>query len=167
RGLLEYIKAKNGNVIVISDIEKTSDKELISSIIPEAKFGLLTDKANPNISNLKSLLSKTQMNYVFLNTTHNGLFINTTNFLLSEFSDFDIQLAVGQDIPSDVSVIRLRILKTLYATTKQVQNSNIAKFNNKYTQTYKKPSNDMAVKGFDTTYDILVRLAQEQSFEQV
>jgi len=167
RGLLDYLKTKNGNVIVVSDIEKTSDKELISSIIPEAKFGLLTDKANPNTANLKSLLSKTQVNYIFLNTTNNGLFINTTNFLLSEFSDYKIQLAVGQEIPNDISLIRLRILKTLYASNKDVQSNKLAYFNKIYSQTFKKPSNEMAIRGFDTTYDILVRLAQEQNFEQV
>lgn len=167
RSLLNYIKTQGGNVVVISDIEKTADKELIASVLPEAKFALLTDKATANTANVKSLLSKSQKNFVVLNTTQNGLFINTTNFLLSEISDYDIQLAVGQNIPNDVAAMRLRILKTLYTSGSEASDHKVTYFNNLYTKTFNKPSNEMAIQGFDTTYDILVRFAQEQNLEQV
>lgn len=163
--LLEYIHSKNGNLVVISDIEKATDKELIAQVSPEAKFAHLTDKTSPDVDNLKSLLDKNKKNFILLNTDRTALFLNLTNILLNETSDYDLQLAIVQEVPKEVAPIRLRLLKTLYVALddqKEVPTS----FHKKYLKENKKRITTEVLKGFDITYDVLLRMTQTEEFEQ-
>jgi LysM repeat protein len=163
--LLEYINSKNGNLIVISDIEKAADKELIAQVSPEAKFAHLTDKTSPDIDNLKALLDKNKKNFILLNTDRTSLFLNLTNILLNEATDYDLQLAVVQEVPKEIAPIRLRLLKTLYIATTD-QNINNTTFHKKYLKETNKQSTQESIRGFDVTYDILLRMTQNEDFEQ-
>lgn len=163
--LLEYINSKNGNLIVISDIEKATDKELIAQVSPEAKFAHLIDKTSPDVDNLKALLDKNKKNFILLNTNRTALFLNLTNILLNEATDYDLQLAVVQEVPKEVAPIRLRLLKTLYIATTD-QNINNTTFHKKYLKENNKQSTQESIRGFDVTYDILLRMTQNEDFEQ-
>lgn len=164
--LLDYIRSKNGNLIVISDIEKTADKEFIAQSTPDAKFAHLTDRTTPDTENLKSLLEKDKKNYILLNTDRTPLFLNLTTILLNEISEYDLQLAVIQEVPKDVAPIRLRLLKTLYVSLTDQNESNTTTFHKKYTKENKKQVTPEVLRGFDVTYDVLLRMTQTEGFEQ-
>lgn len=163
--LLEYIHSKNGNLIVISDIEKATDKELIAQVSPEAKFARLTDKTSPDIDNLKALLDKNKKNFILLNTDRTALFLNLTNILLNEANDYDLQLAIVQEAPKEVAPIRLRLLKTLYVALTDQKEDNTTFHKNYIKENKKQPTNEV-IRGFDITYDILLRMTQDEGFEQ-
>lgn len=163
--LLEYIHSKNGNLIVVSDIEKATDKELIAQVSPEAKFVHLIDKTNPDVDNLKSLLDKNKKNFILLNTSRTALFLNLTNVLLNETSDYDLQLAIVQEAPKDIAPIRLRLLKTLYVALTDQKEDNTS-FHKNYLKENKKQVTPDILRGFDVTYDVLLRMTQTEGFEQ-
>src|SRR5690606_15008439 len=97
------------------------------------------------------------------------LFLNATNMLLNQMADFDIQLVIIEDTPviknQEISVMRLRILKTLYTSLYDEQENKNSLFYRKYFSLNKILPTENAVRGFDVTFDVLLRLTQNTSFE--
>src|SRR5690606_4849872 len=96
-------------------------------------------------------------------------FLNATNMLLNQMADFDIQLVIIEDTPviknQEISLMRLRILKTLYTSLYEEQEDNNSSFYRQYFNLNKSLPTESAVRGFDVTFDVLLRLAQEKSFK--
>src|SRR5690606_25017509 len=167
--MLEYLAAKNGNVILIGDAEKTNNRDLVSQNLPQTRFLSVNDRVNPDAENFKNLLDKNKKNFIILDTESTSLFLNATNMLLNQMADFDIQLVIIEDTPviknQEISLMRLRILKTLYASLYEEQENNNSSFYRQYFNLNKSLPTESAVRGFDVTFDVLLRLAQEKSFK--
>ena len=98
------------------------------------------------------------------------MIIGATNVLLSEFADFQIQIAVLE--PSllsnfeNVSSIRTNILKMIYPSLTSVYNSSkLDKMTQKVTPNESNEGNQNFLLGFDMVYDTLLRLSQNKDFE--
>ena len=168
KNILNYLAGKKGNVIAVSDVGKTANKELISQIIPDVKFLTMNDRATPNENDLKSLLDKGSKNYVILDTDRAPLFLNVTTALLSESTDYNIQLVIIEDTPvienQQVSSMRLRLLNTLYTSLyNQTENKN-SYFHKNYFKQHGVLPNENAIRGFDVTFDVLLRSLQKETF---
>lgn len=166
--ILEFLDRKKANIIAISDLEKVYNKELISQNLPDTKFLQLIDRTTPDSDNFKSLLDKRKRNYIILDTDRTSLFLSTTNMLLQESTDYDIQLVIIEDSPiierQEVSLIRLRLLKTLYSTLyTQPENKN-SSFHKSYFKENKVLPSNHASRGFDITLDVLLRSLQDKTF---
>src|SRR5690554_286296 len=168
--MLDYLQAKNGNVIVIGDVEKTVNRGLITQHLPDAKFLSVNDRTNPEVDNFKNLLDNKNKNYVILDTESTSLFLNATNMMLNQVADYDLQLVIIEDTSviknQEVSLMRLRILKTLYTSLYKEQENRNSSFYKKYFSQNKALPTENAVRGFDVTFDVLLRLAQDKSFEE-
>lgn len=166
--ILDYLAGQKVNVIAISDMEKTANRELISQIIPDTRFLPLNDRATPDEDNFKSLLDKGSKNYVILDTDRSPLFLNVTTMLLRESTDYNIQLVVIEDTPviekQEVSPIRLRLLKTLYTSLYDTAENKNSSFHKSYFRQHGALPNENAVRGFDVTFDVLLRSLQRESF---
>jgi len=168
--MLDYLQAKNGNVIVIGDVEKTVNRGLITQHLPDAKFLSVNDRTNPEVDNFKNLLDNKNKNYVILDTESTSLFLNATNMMLNQVADYDLQLVIIEDTSviknQEVSLMRLRILKTLYTSLYKEQENRNSPFYKKYFSQNKTLPTESAVRGFDVTFDVLLRLAQDKSFNE-
>lgn len=167
---LNYLAQQNGRVIVVSDLGEARNKTLIQNIIPEAKF-LKVDQAGffqPNA--LENALSTTKTNYVVLESEKTIVFLNSTTALMSQLSDYNIQLVMLKSswLPnqSQVSTMRYRVLKLIFPTITDPRNKKgVNNFSDSYSNIFGSEPTRHAQLGFDVTLDVLLRLSQSASFE--
>lgn len=167
--VLDYLKTKNANVIVVNSATRVESRNDILKKFPDAKFVKVSDKNAVDTDDLKTLLVKDKLNYVILDTEKNSMIISSTNVLLSESTDFQIQMVVLE--PSllsnytTISSIRINILKMIYPSYLSVdmaaKSSEIIKKTNK--NAFEEDKNFLI--GFDVTFDSLLRILQSKSFE--
>ncbi len=168
--MFDYMISKNGNIIIVSDPKKVSNRDFITKKYPTAQFVTFTEKGVLDLENLKSLLVNDKMNYVVLDTEKTGMILGTTNKLLNELSNFQIQLVIIEPNETldfeEISMKRLTILKMLYPSLTRENNTPEATiFENKYKAINKVFPSQYAVRGFDVTLDTMLRLSQGKTFE--
>lgn len=167
--MLDYMLSKNGNVIVVSDPKRVYNRDFITKNYPSIKFAVLLDNGALDVINLKSMLKKDMTNFVVLESERTGLILATTNLLLNELANFKIQLAIIEANETlefeEVSLKRLMILKLLYPSmTRENSTAEAAIFQKKYKEQNKVFPSVFATRGFDLTFDTLVRITQNSSF---
>lgn len=168
--VLDFMVSKQGNIIVVNDPKKVSNKEFITKNYPSAKFVNITEIGALDVENLKSLLVKGKTNYVILDTEKTGMILGATTALMSELSNFQIQLAIIEANETldfeEISLKRLTILKMIYPSLTRENNSPEALvFENSYKKQNKIFPSQFAVRGFDITFDTMLRLSQNKTFE--
>lgn len=164
--MLNYLKSKNANIIVVNSTNRVDSKNSISEIFPDAKFVKVSDRNVVDADGLRPMLVKDKLNYVILDTDKSGMIISSTNVLLNESTEYQIQIVVLE--PSllsnyeTVSSIRINILKLMYPSYSSLeQSSKLDKINNKNSI---QGSHNFLL-GFDLTFDTLLRLSQNKGFE--
>lgn len=168
--MFDFMMSKNGNIIVVSDPKKVTNKDFITTKYPSARFATLLENGALDVVNIKTLFEKDKINYVVLDSERTGMILSTTNVLLNEMANFQIQLVIIE--PNDtldfeeISMKRLTILKMLYPSlTRDNTSLEAGYFENDYKSKNKIFPNQFAVRGFDVTFDTLLRLNQGKSFE--
>ncbi len=167
--MFNFMLAKNGNIIVVSDPKRVYNKDFITKNYPSAKFVTLLDNGALDIVNLKSMFVKGTQNFVVLDSERTGLILGTTNVLLNEMSNFQIQLVIIETNETldfeEISMKRLTILKLLYPSlTRENYSPAATNFEKNYKEINKVFPNQFAVRGFDVTFDTLMRITQNNSF---
>lgn len=168
--IFEYMKSLNANIIVVSDPKKVANKDFVMTNYPQAKFAALLDNGALDVNDLKSLFEKDKKNFVVLDSERTGLILGTTNVLLNEMSNFSIQLVIMEQNDTldfeEISMKRLTILKLLYPSfTRENSTPEGLAFENEYKEKNKVFPNQFAVRGFDVTFDTLMRITQYKSFD--
>ncbi len=168
--MMDYMNAKKGNLIVVSDVARKESKAYISSYAPNAKFIEVNKKRLFDSDELVSQLDDSRINYVIFESEKNSVFLSATNLLLGQLSKYAIQLALLDEtlIPNtdDVSNKRFVILQMLYPSLSPLKTPSLS---SNFVESYKKafgvePSQNVKF-GFDLTFDTLLRISQEKSFE--
>lgn len=168
--VLNYMTAQNGNIIVISDPKKVTTKNWISKQYTTVKFAKYLESGALDVVYLKSLLSKTTHNYVVLDTQKTNLILASTAALTTMLPAYVINLAILEPNETldyeEIPMKRLTDLKLLYPSiTRENSSPEAQQFRNHFKQINKVFPNQYAVRGFDLTFDTLLRLSQEGSFE--
>ena len=168
--VLDYMMAQNGTIIVICDPKKVANKNWISLQYPSVKFAKYLESGALDVAYLKSLLSKSTRNYVVVDTQKTNLLLAATATLTSLLPAYPINLAVLEPNETlDYEEIPLKRLTDLHLIYPSVTHENLSVeahyFRNHYKQINKVFPNQYAVRGFDLTFDTLLRLSQEGSFE--
>jgi hypothetical protein len=167
--MLDYLKSKNGNIIVITDYIDSPEANFIRNYDAQVKFAPLDSKGNLNQDRLKMLFETDRTNFVVLDTDKNSLILSSTNFLLTEANNFSIELALLKERSflksNDISDIRYKVLKLQYPSFKTINANFNDELKSKFAKTYPKEININSVLGFDITIDALLRLFQNKPFE--
>ncbi|HOZ76243.1 MAG TPA: LysM peptidoglycan-binding domain-containing protein [Flavobacterium sp.] len=167
--MFDFMMGKGGNIIVVSDPKRLANKEFIAKKCPSAQFVGLDEKGALDVANLKSLLVKDKNNYVVLDSERTGMILGTTNALLNEVANYQIQLAIIEPNETldfeEISMKRLTILKMIYPSfTRENDTPEALIFQQKYKTANKIFPSQFATRGFDITFDTLLRLAQDKKF---
>lgn len=168
--ILDHLKKQNGQIIVIQEQENNYFKTLITSVFPNAKFITATDNGMINTSDLKKSLSATENNFVIMNNNSIAILLNSTNTLMGEIPAKKIHLVFPENskMPNEelISYNRLKVLKTIYPSS-QPDNTVLKKFIDEFEKQNKQTPSIALIKGFDVTYDTLLRLFQPKSFKEL
>lgn len=168
--VLKYIADKNGNLIVVSDAVSALNEDFILQNFPKARFVKISEKDVLEDEALTNELILNRKNYVLLNTDKNGLILNATTVLLKHSKEYTIQLALLEPKESiqkeGFSEMRFKALNTIYPSYSNRNNINeVNKFKADFKQKYNFEASEEVIKGFDVTFDALIRLFQDKSFE--
>jgi LysM repeat protein len=169
--MFDFMRTKNGNIIAIVDPKKASVKQYILDNQKDVVFAQFNEKGGLNVENLKSILVKDKTNFVIMETEKTNLILSITNTLSSLLPNYDIKLVIlGENDALDyeeISMTRLTKLKMHYPSLTRVNESDEASiFENSFKRKNKILPNQFATRGFDITFDVLLRLAQEKNITE-
>ena len=167
--MFNYFKSKNGNVVAIISSKKTTSKEYISANHPEVKHAAFNDKGALDVALLKTQLVKGQKNFVLMEIEKASTIINITNILKGLQKEYDIQLAVFELYDAlnfeEIPMKNLTDLKLLFPSTTKVAETPEEKiFEKQFKKINNIYPNAAAKKGFDVTFDAMLRICQPEGF---
>ncbi len=167
--MFNYFKEKNGNVVAIISSKKTTSKEYISTNHPEVKHAAFNDKGALDVALLKTQLVKGQKNFVLMEIEKASTILNITNILKGLQKEYDIQLAVFELYDAlnfeEIPMKNLTDLKLLFPSTTKVAETPEEKiFEKQFKKINNIYPNAAAKKGFDVTFDAMLRICQPEGF---
>jgi LysM repeat protein/ABC-type branched-subunit amino acid transport system substrate-binding protein len=169
--IFDFMKAKNAKIIAVIDTKKGSVKQYIQEMQKETKIMGLSAKGTFVADSLKVLFQKDKLNYVVLASESTGMILATTSAMLAAQKEYQVQLVILEPNETldfeEISLTRLTKLKLLYPSlTRPNETVEANQFDVKYKKINKILPNQYAIRGFDITFDTLVRLAQDKTFEE-
>ena len=184
KAMLSYISKRKDtiNTIVITGKEWTKSKGIIMSALPKAKT-IVPDEGNYlYIENIEKQIDTTKHNWVILHSNNPILVSNVVGLLngipkviLDSLGNkignnrlrlFAVKKSRAFDY-NDVSNIHLANLNFTYPSVNKHYNYEmLTPFLVSYKYKYGVMPNKYAIRGFDVTYDILLRLANAEVFEE-
>ncbi|TRX39765.1 LysM peptidoglycan-binding domain-containing protein [Flavobacterium restrictum] len=169
--MFDYMKSKNGNIIAVVDKKKESSRLYLQQNQKEVQLAPLTETGGLNAEGLKQLFVKNQMNYVILETGNTGTIKATMATMLAAMGLYKVQLVIlepNETLDTDeISFPNLVKLKLMYPTMTRENSSVEAQiFEKEYKKKNKVLPSTFANRGFDVTFDTLMRLSQDQTFQE-
>jgi len=169
--VFQFMKTKGGNIIAVVDAKKGSVKQYIQEMQPETKLVGLSAKNSFVADSLRIHLQKDRINYVVLASESTGMILAMTNAMLAAQKEYQMQLVIMEPNETldfeEISLTRLTKLKLLYPSLSRPNETVEAnQFDAKYKKLNKIIPNQYAIRGFDVTFDTLLRLSQEKTFEE-
>lgn len=167
--LFTHFKEKNGNVVAIISTKKTASRDYLTSNFPETKLATFNDKGALDIANLKTQLVKGKPNFVILEIEKAGTILSITNTLKNLQKEYEIQLVVFEVYDAlnfeEIPIKNLTALKMMYpSANKVITTPEEFIFAKEFKKDNNISPNTAAVKGFDITFDTILRICQEEGF---
>lgn len=166
--MIRYLK-KNSlgkNIIIISDAKKVSQRELIQTAIPAAKTVSPRGRGYIQSSDVIAVATEGMENWVVLETENPVLVSSAVNAVASMIGTYRTRLFTLNKNEAyewhEVSSTRLAKLNfTFPSVNKNISEDDRDPFLISYKNKYGVIPNRYAIRGFDVTYDVLLRLASE------
>lgn len=172
QAMFSFLK-ENGrgkNIVIIADAGNWQKKSTLLQIFPNARIVNPKEGSYVNQRELSSALSKTNENWVILESDKINIISNATSYLNSLTDSFDITLFTtlkNNSFESDnVSNVHLSNLNFHFPSVDREYIDTENPFIQKYKKKYGLTPNTYAIRGFDVTYDILLRLASAENLEE-
>lgn len=171
KAMFDYMHSKNGNIIGVIDPKKLAVKQYIQDFQKEVKIVGLSDKSGFVADSIKKYFVKDKLNYVVLASEKTGTIFTTTNAMIAAMKDYQVQLVILEPNETldfeEIDLKRLTKLKMLYPSASKDNDTEKAQ---QFEMAYKKKNrifpNQYAVRGFDLTFDTLLRLSQDKSLQE-
>lgn len=169
--IFDFMKSKGGNIVAVIDSKKGSVKQYIQEMQKETKIVGLNAKGSVVLDSMKVLFQKDRLNYVVLASESTGMILAATSAMLAAQKEYQVQLVILEPNETldfeEISLTRLTKLKLLYPSLSRPNETDEAnQFDAKYKKLNKILPNQYAIRGFDVTFDTLLRLSQDKTFEE-
>jgi len=169
--IFEYMRAKGGNIIAVVDPKKGSIKQYLQDTQKGVRIVGFSEKGTFVADSLKVLFQKGKLNYVVIASESTGMILATTTAMLNAQKEYQVQLVIMEPNETldfeEIALNRLTKLKLLYPSLSRPNETDEAnQFDAKYKKLNKILPNQYAIRGFDVTFDTLLRLAQDKPFEE-
>ena len=169
-GMISFLSenAAGKNIVVITDPGAANTKQQLLHALPQARTIDVGGGSNVSQKVILSSLVKDRPNWVVLESSQIGVLSNVVSYLNSLLGPYKITLLTTQKnkhFESDnVSNYHLGNLRFHYPSVERSYEggSPTSSLIRKYREKYGVTPNTYAVRGFDVTYDILLRLASSR-----
>lgn len=167
--IFDYIKSKQGNCLAIVDKKKVEISKYITDNQKEVSQGFLDTKGVLILDKFKKALFKDRMNFVVLESENTVLINSVLKNMLALLPTYKIQLVILEPNETfntdEVNLESLVKLKLLYPSiTNENKSVGAQIFEKKYKEKNKIAPNNIATRGFDLTFDSLMRLSQDKTY---
>ncbi len=164
-----YLNSKSANIIAIYDTKKPAIKNYIRQKEKQVVEVSVNEKNEFVKDSIAIVLDKNRLNFVILDTDKTGTITKIINFLSVLQNEYDIQLVVLEKNDAldfdEISIAKIAKLKMVYPSlTKDFSTLENTLFEKKFKEKNKIYPNYFAVRGFDLTFDTLMRLAQDKNY---
>jgi len=169
--MFDFMRAKNGNIVAVVDKKKESVISYIKQNQKGVVFAALTETGGLDVANLKSLLLPNRMNYVVMETGNTAMVKTTIKALLDSQKTCQVQLVIlepNSTLDTDeISFDNLVKLKLMYpSVTRESDEPGVLIFDKEYRLKNKINPNTYATRGFDVTFDTMMRLVQGKTYQE-
>lgn len=169
--MFDYMRSKGGNIIAVVDKKKESIRQYIQQNQKGVIFAPVTEAGDFNPAGLKIQFVPNRMNYVVMETANTAMINATIKVLLSSMSAYQVQLVIlepNSTLDTDeVSFESLTKLKLMYpSVTRENESPGALVFEKEYRIKNKINPNTYATRGFDVTFDTMMRLSQGKTYEE-
>ena len=171
RAVFEYMITKGGNIIAVVDKKKESARQFIQQNYSQVQFAALLENGSLSAESLKGLLVKDKINYVVLASENTGMIKWTMSTMMGVMAKYNVQLVImepNETLDTDeISFENLTKLKLMYPSISRENESTEALiFEKEYRKKNKIAPSTFATRGFDVTFDTLLRLSQGKSYQE-
>ena len=169
--MFDYMRAKGGNIIAVVDKKKESVRQYIQTNQKGVQFAAMLPNGELSVESLKSLFVKNKTNYVVMETSNTRLIKWTINTMIGAMANFKVQLVIlepNETLDTDeINFEYLTKLKLMYPSITRENESPEAKiFEKEYRRDNKISPSTYATRGFDLTFDTIMRLSQGDTFQE-
>ena len=169
--VFDFMRAKNGNIIAVVDKKKESARKYIQENHGDVKFAALLDNGSLSAESLKGLFVKDKTNYVVLETANTVMIKWTMATMISAMTNYKVQLVIlepNETLDTDeINFENLTKLNLMYPSIARENDAPEAKtFEKEYRKINKIAPSTFATRGFDVTFDTMMRLSQDKSYQQ-
>lgn len=168
--MFEFMRMSGNNVFGVIDTKKLSTRKYFAENQSDVRLVNFETIETTN-NGIKSSLVKGKKNYVVMDTENTYRIKMIINTLIAMQGEYEIQLVILEANPKldsdEIKIENLAKLNLMYPSVgKQVTENEKSYFTKKYRQANMVSPNPYAIRGFDITFDALVRLSQEKDFNE-
>jgi LysM repeat protein len=169
--IFDYMRAKDGNIIAVVDKKKESVRKYIQENQTGVQFATLLENGSLSTESLKSLFVKDKTNYVVMETANTGMIKSTMAAMMSVIAKYNVELVIlepNETLDTDeINFENLTKLKLMYPSITRENISPEAQiFEKEYRKKNKIVPSTYATRGFDVTFDTMMRLSQGKSYQE-
>lgn len=167
--MIRYLKEHSSgkNIIIISDAKKAKQKGMILNAIPTSKSVTPRGSGYVQGSDVTAVASEGMENWVVLESSNPVLVSSAVNALAAMSANYRVRLFTLDKNEAyewhEISSTRLAKLNfTFPSVNRNIYEDDRNPFLTSYKNKYGVLPNRYAIRGFDVTYDVLLRLASEK-----
>ena len=169
--MFDYMRSKGGNVIAVIDKKKESVIQYIKENQKDVRFSTLNANGSLSAENLKSLFVKDKINYVVMETGNTSMIKATIATMMSSMATYKVQLVIlepNETLDTDeINFVNLTKLKLMYPSmTRDNESPGALQFEKNFKKINKISPNSFATRGFDITFDTMMRLSQGKTYQE-
>ncbi|WPR70412.1 LysM peptidoglycan-binding domain-containing protein [Flavobacterium sp. NG2] len=169
--MFDFMRSNGGNIMAVVDRKKESIIKYIKENQKGVPFVAFTSNGSVSVESFKSLLVKGKMNYVVMETANTWMIKTTLAMMLGVMNDYQVQLVILEPNDTlDFEEIKFENLVKLKLMYPSVTRENISNEAVMFEKNYKKVNTiypgTYATRGFDVTFDTMMRLVQDVKFEE-
>jgi LysM repeat protein len=169
--MFDYMRAHNGNIMAVVDKKKESIVQYIKEYQKDVPFVAFKENGSVSGESLKSMLQKGKMNYVVMETGNTWMIKTTIAAMVGSMSDYQVQLVIlepNETLDTDeIKFANLIKLKLMYpSVTRDDETPGGIVFEKEFKKINSIYPSDYATRGFDVTFDTMMRLVQNKTFEE-
>lgn len=170
-GMIDYLKKQNGNCIALIAPKRNATRTYLQTSFPEIYMAPIDEKEKFKFDSIRPRLKANVVNYLVLDTGSTSMILNSIAICNeAEANGFDTELVVldlNSTFETDEVFSRLVKQKIIFASFTRYQDSpEVVAFSNAYKKKNNVFPNQYAVRGFDLTFDVIMRTLQKDGFEQ-
>jgi LysM repeat protein len=170
-GMMHHLKKTNGNIVALIDAKRNATRSYLQANFSEVFIAPFDDKGRVKYDSIQPKLKANVVNYLVLDTGSTSMILQSLALCNeAKAKGFNAELVVldlNSTFETDEIFERLVKQKIIFASLTRYQDTpESLQFANAYKKVNNVFPNQYAIRGFDVTFDAILRVLQPEGFEQ-